>query len=357
MRPATMRAVSAAVALIATVATFANAQDVQQSGDSLKPDKPARIFTADRPLAFTLVANYGRLKHERKGTPTYHWAEIRYTDSAGAPVALPIQVRTRGIWRRNNCELPPLRLHFAKENEKHTQFAKLKNAKLVMHCRDADEYEQYLLMEYQLYRVYNVLSPMSHLVRLARVTYQDSASGKPVATRYAFLLEDLDAMAGRLAATVTKLKGANPGDLNEESDAFIGVFQYLIGNTDWSISALHNVEVLQKNFEYYGIVHDFDFSGAVNARYATVDPRLPIHFVRDRVYRGYCVADSVFPKVFAIFDQKKPAIYALYSDSIGALLTHDNVKSTLEYFDDFYRVIDNPKKAKSEIIEGCLGRR
>jgi hypothetical protein len=104
------------------------------------------------------------------------------------------------------------------------------------------------------------------------------------------------------------------------------------------------------------IMHDFDFSGAVNARYATPDPKLRIRTVRQRLYRGYCVADSIYPKVFELFNAKKNDIYGLYSDKIGALMDPKVVKETLEYFDEFYKTINNPRDAKDLIINSCYGR-
>lgn len=371
------RLLAAALALTVLGSGRSQAQAAQQGTDSAKAarrekrvqkaiERAARgdtagldvapLFADDGILRFTLTANYGRIRRDRQDTPPYHWARLSWTGPDGAAADIPLQVRSRGIWRRHNCELPPLRLHFDKDRVKHTPFAKQENLKLVVHCRDNDEFEQYLLREFQLYRVYNVLTPLSHRVRLARVSYVDSGSTKPFATRYAFLLEDVDALAERTATIVVKQKGAQPGDLDPQNDALLGAFQYLIGNTDFSIAALHNVEVLQRVTSYYGVAHDFDFSGAVDARYATVDPRLPIKRVRERLYRGYCVADEVFPKVFALFDAKKQAIYALYGDSLGRLLAPDAVRGTLEYFDDFYRVIDDPRSAKREIVDECLGR-
>ena len=104
-------------------------------------------------------------------------------------------------------------------------------------------------------------------------------------------------------------------------------------------------------------MYDFDFSGAVNARYATVDPRLRIGTVRDRLYRGYCVPEDVYPRVFALFNAKKDAIYALYHDPIGKLLPPGTVDETLKYFDDFYKTINDPKRAKGDILDACLGRK
>jgi hypothetical protein len=70
--------------------------------------------------------------------------------------------------------------------------------------------------------------------------------------------------------------------------------------------------------------------------------------------RGYCTAPEEYEKVFALFREKKDQIYALYSDPIGASMQPDVVKKTLEYFDEFYETINDPKRAKREIVEACL---
>lgn len=327
-----------------------------QRGDTANAPKPARLFAEEGILAFTLTANYGRIERDRQKTPPYRWGSIAMSGGNGAPLEIPVEVRSRGIWRRHNCDLPPLRLHFDGEQVKHTAFARQKNLKLVVHCRDTDEFEQYILQEFQLYRVYNLLTPMSHLARLARVSYVDSGKTKPFATRYAFLLEDVDDLAERNAAMVVKQQGAQPGDLEPTNAALLGVFEYFIGNTDFSIGALHNIEILQRAMSFYGVAHDFDFSGAINTRYATVDSRLRIQTVRQRLFRGYCVPAENYTAAFALFDAKKDAIYALYRDSYGKLLAPDRLRGTLEYIDDFYRVIDDPRAAQHEIVDQCLGR-
>jgi hypothetical protein len=84
---------------------------------------------------------------------------------------------------------------------------------------------------------------------------------------------------------------------------------------------------------------------------------LKIRTVRDRLYRGYCAPETAYPKAFAVFDGKKEAIYGLYHDKIGALMPPKLVEETLKYFDEFYKTIDNPKNAKSDIIEACGGKR
>jgi hypothetical protein len=105
------------------------------------------------------------------------------------------------------------------------------------------------------------------------------------------------------------------------------------------------------------VAYDFDFAGAVNARYAVPDSSLRIPNVRQRLFRGYCTDSYAYDKVFALFNEKKPQIYALYSDSIGKLMDHGTVKETLRYFDEFYDTIGDRRSAKRSIIESCLGRR
>jgi hypothetical protein len=221
-----------------------------------------------------------------------------------------------------------------------------------------DAYEQYILQEYQLYRVYQLLTPVSHSARLLKFVYADSADGKVRARRYGFIMEAPGALAARLGGKILEQKGAQPGDLDSFQDALFGVFQYFIGNTDFSEGGLHNVELFFNNEgTAMPVAYDFDFAGAVNARYAVPDSSLRIPNVRQRLFRGYCTDSYEYDKVFALFNEKKPQIYALYSDSIGKLMDRGTVKETLRYFDEFYDTIGDRRSAKRSIIESCLGRR
>jgi hypothetical protein len=59
-------------------------------------------------------------------------------------------------------------------------------------------------------------------------------------------------------------------------------------------------------------------------------------------------------KAIAKFNEQKAAIYALYSDDLGKMLKPKIVESTLKYFDEFYKTINDPKRAKREINEDCV---
>jgi hypothetical protein len=319
-----------------------------------KPYSPPKLFASAAPVRFTLWAPFGLLKKDRWDKMPYHPASVTYAGDSGE-VKVPVHVRARGIWRRKNCEIPPLRLNFKKDSAKKTLFSHLDRVRLVLPCKGGDDFEQYILQEYQLYRVQRLLTPYSYDVRLARVSYVDSEKKDTLRTGYAFLLEESIALAERLGGKVEDIKGAAGDDLQPDENAMFGVFEYMIGNTDFSVAALHNVTLLFKDSVYVPVAYDFDWSGAVNTRYAKPAPQLNIRTVENRIMRGYCSAPEHFEKAFTVFREKKDAIYALYSDSLAAPLKPDVVKRTLKFFDDFYEVINNPRLAKRMIVESCLG--
>lgn len=341
------------------VAVSAQQPKKKKEAKVLKPPRdPGPFFKSEQPVTITLSTDIGRIRKDKGEKKPWRSGTIKYVDSAGKEYLIPVQLRTRGIWRLKNCEIPPLRVNFARATSVGTPFWGLDLPKLTSVCRDDDAYEQYILQELQLYRIQNLLTPVSHKARLLNITYVDSANGKVFAKRYAIMLEEPLAMASRLGGMEVKLKGARADDLDPFHSAFAGMFQFFIGNTDWSIAGLHNMELLsQLDGTVIPIPWDYDFSGAINARYATTDPSLTISRVRDRLYRGYCAPPEDFHRVAALFRDKKDAIYALYTDEIGKLLRPGTVKETLSYFDDFYHTIKDQRGVEREIIDECLGKR
>ncbi|MCU0624267.1 MAG: hypothetical protein MUF53_10480, partial [Gemmatimonadaceae bacterium] len=175
-----------------------------------------------------------------------------------------IQVATRGNFRLKgrNCAFPPVRLIVDKDSAKKTVWAGQKRLKLVTRCDEGREYEQYILQEYALYEIYNLLTPYSFRARLVRVGYRDAqGKEKPIDT-YAFLIEDDGDLADRLGGKITDAKNATFDDVDALTMGIMGVFEYLIGNTDWSLGALHNVKLVMtpRDANVYPVAYDFDFS-------------------------------------------------------------------------------------------------
>jgi hypothetical protein len=346
-----------AALLVVSLASTALAQEPQGSASKTpKAYSPPPVFTGEQPLEVTLVAPFRQLKKDRRGTTPYRAGEVVYATDSGT-VRVPVRLRTRGIWRRQNCEIPPLRLNFNKDSTKKTEFRHLDRVRLVLPCRNNDDYEQWVLREFQLYRVQRLITSLVLNTRLVRVTYVDSEKKDTLERRYSFLLEEEQDFAARQGGKLLDTKGAAGEDLDPDETARFGVFQYFIGNTDFSVSALHNVVLLAQDTSYFPVAYDFDWSGAVNTRYSVPSPQLHTKRVTERVMRGYCTNSTSFEKVFATFRDKKGAIYGLYHDSFSALMNPDGVKETLRYFDEFYDVIQDPRTARRQIVDACLGGR
>jgi hypothetical protein len=318
------------------------------------PRLPTHFYDTSAVVELTLTANFHQLFRDRKQDSPWRWASLAYRKPDGSTVTVPLRTRTRGIFRLKRCDVPPLRLDFARDSVKGTLFEGLDRPRLVNSCRDNDLNEQYLLQEHQLYRVQALVMPLYLRSRLVRMTYVDSASGKREFTRYAMILEEDDALARRVGAKVIDAQGAGPDRIDHANTASFALFQYLIGNTDWSIWGLHNVILLAKDSTMLAVPYDYDFAGAIDAPYATPDPKLPIKSVRQRLYRGFCATQEQLPDAIELFQQKRPAIEALYKDETGRLLKGNLVRRTLDYFDEFYRIVSDPRSLQREMLDVCL---
>ena len=328
-------------------------EDKEPTGEKQVP----ALFTSETPLAITFRTNLRQLRRDKKEDSPWRWASVAYQDSAGKSVEVPLRARTRGIWRLKHCDFPPVRFNFAGKDTKGTIFEGVDKPKIVNFCKDNDEHEQYVLQEAQLYRIYRLLTPVSHRVRVARLSYVDSANGKREAERYGIIIEDPDQMANRNMAKVTEIKGAGPADLEQKEFALAYMFLYFIGNLDFSFSGLHNTELITTiDGRVLPVVYDFDYSGAVNTTYAVPPPHYNVPNVRTRKFLGYCELAPEFPSAVAALVEQKDAIYALYRDEVGKLLKPHIVRSTLEYFDDFYEQVRTPQDAQRNIFRKCIKR-
>ncbi|MGH7568317.1 MAG: hypothetical protein ACREL9_04975, partial [Gemmatimonadales bacterium] len=323
------------------------------------PPAPLDVFSVDSLLHFTLEADFSALVRDRAQDAKYRPAVLKYAASGEAPVAVPVRLRTRGIFRLrpSTCGFPPLRINFRKKEVERTLFAGQDGLDLTTHCQDRRrEYEQYVLQEYVIYRMFNALSERSFRVRLARVTYIDTTGKRDSLTRFGFLIEDDDGLAKRLGLKILERPGIPQDAMEPNYMALVAVFQYFVGNTDWSVAGLHNIRVMQDTSPAtliaYAVPYDFDWSGVINTRYAVPHPTLGTRTVRERVFRGTCFEDSQMDPVLALFQAKKDTLYALYRGQAG--LDPDEAKQALGYFDEFYRTLANPRSARQVVRANCL---
>lgn len=313
------------------------------------------LFGAAGPLAFTLASDFKALSRDRKvASPKRFPGVLTVAGERGQTVAIPVQVSTRGKLRLNPrvCSFTPLRVEFSKKEAKGTAFENQGSLKLVTHCRDTGEYEQYVLGESLAYRIANVLTPASFRIRVGRATYVDSTRGKTLTTRWATFIEDQDDVARRMQGRIAHLEKRLFRNLDEPSLLRLAVFQVLIGNTDYSIHALHNTRLIQDpQGVLRPIAYDFDVSGLVNAPYAAPDPRLRISSVRDRRYRGPCLPVEQLEPTLAEFRAKKAEILALYDAEAGVTKSHRDAAK--DYLTDFFDIIANERRTKLLFVDRC----
>ncbi|MEK6613111.1 MAG: hypothetical protein AABZ29_10030 [Gemmatimonadota bacterium] len=315
------------------------------------------LFRKSDPLEITIITGLGALIRDRDSTDrVMHGAELSYKDSSGAAVKVAISLRTRGHFRRQarNCDFPPLKVEMTREAAKNTLFEGNRTLKLASSCRPSrGEYEQYILQEFALYRMYQALTPWSYRTRLAHVTYQDSTGKTKPVQSWAFFVENDGDLAQRRNARKIDIQGASFDDLEATKFGYLQLFQYMAGNTDWSVSGLHNITLLQDSV---GVVHpvpfDFDWSGAVDARYAFPDRSLPIRLVRERLWRGDCRTAEAMAPVIERFLSRRAEMDSTYMTLTPmAPPVREKVR---KYFAEFWPLLDDPKRLVSEFKRTCV---
>jgi hypothetical protein len=318
-----------------------------------KPPEP--LFQSDETLYLTLSMDMKTVFSNREEEES-HPAAISYTDHAGTHITIPMTVNLRGNFRKdpNNCDFPPLRFDFSKTTVKNTVFEGQDKVKLVTHCRSRlNLYEQDVLKEYLAYKLYNLFAEESYRVRLAQMTYADNTGELDTLVKMAFLLEPTGQMADRNGCEKLKVSNIHQTKTNQYKTIVMAIFQYMIGNTDWSVWAQHNVVLLKEENTVVPIVvpYDFDWAGLVNAPYAVPAEFLPIESVKTRLYRGFCVSDSELQPALEEFRQRKDEIYQTINSV--PFLSERELKKILKYIDDFFDIIENPKKVESEFQRKC----
>ncbi|HJR67522.1 MAG TPA: hypothetical protein VJ802_13920 [Gemmatimonadaceae bacterium] len=321
----------------------------QDSAASASP-----LFAADTPLQMTVHTDIRTLLRDRGEERTDHKGIARVSRADGGGVdSAAIELRTRGVFRRRPgvCPFPPLRLSIGRRAGRDTPFEGERRIKLVTHCRNTDQYEQYVLQEYLIYRAYALLTDLSLRTRLARITYEDAAGREKPVTRYGILIEHEDRLAERHRMRVLEDTGTHIARLDPAQTVFMAVFQYFIGNTDWSIRALHNIVLLTDSAgRVFPVPYDFDWSGVIATRYAQPDTSLPIRSVKERLYSGYCGVLEDFEPVFARFRERRAAIEALYDLEP---LERDEREKARRYYAEFFRLIDDPARVRREMLKLC----
>lgn len=332
-----------------------------QGGSNPKP--PTRLFADDQPIRIAIRGPIAAIA----ATPT----DLRTARSGTLTVVSPtseqlaIVLSPRGHARRNKdaCKFPPLKVEFPAKPPKESLFEKQHGLKLTTHCRVSPAHQNNVLLEYAAYRLFNVLSPVGLRARLAHVDYSES-EGRPVISRIGFFVEDPDDAARRNGVVeVQMVARILPSQLDGPSAARAAIFEYMIGNLDWSMRAAHAGAACCHNFKLMAaapnsqsglipVPYDFDYSGLVSAPYALPPDGIPVSSVRERRYRGYCAHNSAAIAVAGEFRSHRADLSA----ALAAIPQLDEGKrrSAAAYLDSIFRAIATDGDVARNLLKTCI---
>jgi hypothetical protein len=218
------RRVSVAAALLA--ATMLLPARARASDDHL--------FATSEPLALRLEAPFSAIKNTKsKAKPEYMDGVLKLQEG-GAEKAFDVRLRLRGHSRKELCDFPPLLLNFKTSDLKGSVLEGENKLKLVTHCKATAAFDQYLRLEYLSYRALNLLTDMSLRARPLTVTYYDTERKRELDTQPALFIEDEEGFAERKALTPVELQRIEAKQYDRDALGLVNIFEYFIGNTDWS---------------------------------------------------------------------------------------------------------------------------
>jgi hypothetical protein len=322
-----------------------------EANDTLSND--FGLFTNDEVLNLTLRFDITQYK-KKKSKDEYLKAILTYHINDKDSVNKEIRIKSRGEMRNAYCDFPPVRLNFKKSDFRKDDLKAIEKMKMVTHCESGNE--ENVLKEYLIYKLYNVLTEVSFRVRLVNVEYIDTYKNRKPVNTYAFWIEPVELLAKRVNAVEVQTLTLTQKNILPSWMDRVSIFNYMIGNTDWSVPNQHNCKVFadpKSPKPELGILipYDFDYSGLVDAAYAIPYEPLGLKSVRERCYVGICRTEEEFNNALKEFLDKKEEFYKVINEF--SLLSEKDKAKMIGYLDSFYEQFDNRNSIIINMMSRC----
>ena len=254
-------------------------------------------------VQLTISANFDSII-ANKYKPSYWDATLQIKDDEEV---WDIKIKTRGRFRRRICDFPPIKLEFVKQDLRDKGLNTYDDLKLVTHCLDDRMSDNFVLREALAYDLYQELTPESFRYQIIKVTYINTGKKGYKIKRYGILIEDEKDVAQRLEGVSVDTFGLAWKNIQAKSVELAASYQYIIGNTDWSIPMQRNLKFIHRaeEDEWLAVPYDFDMSGVVSPTYGIPNPDLPITSLKDRYYLG---DQKPSEETIAVLKSKKDAV-------------------------------------------------
>jgi hypothetical protein len=258
-------------------------------------------------------------------------------------LSMKVSVKHRGEYRYQTCSFPPIQLNFKKPVYAVADTGKIKKIKLVTHCTPGNPSDDYVLREYLVYKLYNVLTDTSFRVRLLRITYNDTGRKRKPMTQYGFFIEPLDVLASRTNNVSIKAENLTQRNIIPSVMDRVALFNYMIANWDWSVHNLAIIKsrIIEKSLMGITIPYDFDLCGIVNADYGTPAPEMGLTSSRDRRFVGICRDRQTIENELKQIREKKEKLYSVINEF--TYLDQRSKKDITTFLDQFFDSLEKQK--------------
>ncbi len=302
------------------------------------------LFSSNKLIEFDLRFDITRFMQEKPDEGYLDGIVTVFTVGRDS-VNTPVRIRARGNFRYRECSFPPIRINLKKSGAEGELISDVSNLKMVTNCNPDDKYESYLLKEYLVYRIYNILNEFSFRVRLLKVNYIDTGTGGNSFSRYAFFIEPMEMILDRFSASEVTDEELSYDKLVQGLYDRISLFEFMIGNCDWFISIVKNFRLIQSDKidpdRIIAIPYDFDYSGFVNADYSVPRTDLGLETIRDRAYLGPCRSEEEYRLMLEEFMlHRKEILKLIRKFSYLDWVERTDIKN---YVKDFYSLYKKDK--------------
>ncbi len=297
-------------------------------------------FSSLENVEMTVITDLDKLIRD-KYKDEYQNAEVIIRGDNLEETTWPARVKARGVYRKRICDFPPIKINFGSELSESLGVREMGGLKLVTNCSAQLESHQLVQKEFLAYQMYQRVTDESFRVKLITIHWQDEKGNSPPSTQVNFMIESKEQLAERLKGTELEKYAVSADSLDMTSASRTGLFQYMIGNFDWSIENLRNVTLIQSNIDgkIKVIPYDFDFCALVDAPYVKVPRALNLTYQGERIFLGPYSSPTIAIAKKDLLDSKKE----IYKCIRKCPTLNANHKSAVKrYIESFYQAIDEP---------------
>ena len=263
---------------------------------------------------------------------------------------IPVELRARGNFRRAKCYFPPIKMKMKKSNYKNTIFDGNKKTKLVLPCRVEDDKNDNILQEYIAYKIYEIISPYHFKTRRVNIEFTEPKGKKSKTySLKGFIIEDDSKLEKRFGGRVVE-QFVHPMAMQGKGSVQHSLFQYMLGNTDFSVAYQHNGKLLYNSKDFIPLPYDFDMTGWVDPSYGFGNPTLNLSSLTDRMYRGFKRDDALMNEVKDQFVNSKNEIIALVNSFKSEFDSSSEFNKMYKFMTDFFDILEDENKFNKMVI-------